>query len=42
MSVMMLAAGKGSDIHVRCEGNDETAALTAIQDLINQRFGEGE
>ncbi len=42
MSVMMLAAGKGSDIHVRCEGNDETAALRAIQDLINQRFGEGE
>ena len=42
MSVMMLAAGKGSDIHVRCEGNDETAALSAIQYLINQRFGEGE
>jgi phosphocarrier protein len=42
MSVMMLAASIGSDIVVRCEGNDETAALAAIQDLINQRFGEGE
>mgnify|MGYP003625741825 FL=1 len=42
MSVMMLAASKGSDITVRCEGSDETAALAAIQDLINQRFGEGE
>ncbi|WP_373081779.1 HPr family phosphocarrier protein [Zhongshania sp.] len=42
MSVMMLAAGNGSDITVSCDGSDEAAALAAIQDLINQRFGEGE
>ena len=40
MSVMMLAAAKGSIIIIRCDGEDEEAALTALVDLINDYFGE--
>ncbi|MEX1668490.1 HPr family phosphocarrier protein [Zhongshania guokunii] len=42
MALMMLAASKGTEIAVICDGSDEDAAMAAIQDLINQRFGEGE
>ena len=42
MGVMMLAAAKGTDITVSAEGDDAEAALTAIGDLINDYFGEGE
>lgn len=40
MSVMMLAASQGSLITVRCEGDDEQIALTAIVELIDDYFGE--
>lgn len=42
MSVMMLAAEKGSIINIQCEGNDEQAALSALAELINDYFGEEE
>jgi len=42
MGVMMLAAAKGSVITIETEGGDEEAALRAIQDLIADKFGEGE
>lgn len=42
MGVMMLAAGKGSEIHVMAEGRDEKEALNSIEELIQDRFGEGE
>ncbi|AKH68855.1 phosphotransferase system HPr (HPr) family protein [Spongiibacter sp. IMCC21906] len=42
MAVMMLAATKGSDITIRCDGADEQKALNAITDIINNRFDEGE
>ncbi|MCL7461473.1 HPr family phosphocarrier protein [Pseudomonas sp. NW5] len=42
MSVMMLAAGKGSDIHISTEGEQAEEALTALQALINDYFEEGE
>ncbi|MAK44780.1 MULTISPECIES: HPr family phosphocarrier protein [Spongiibacter] len=42
MSVMMLAASKGMTLHIRCEGEDEQAALDALVDLIERRFDEGE
>ncbi|MDF1693033.1 MAG: HPr family phosphocarrier protein [Zhongshania sp.] len=42
MALMMLAASKGTEITVNCQGSDEDAAMAAVQDLINQRFGEGE
>jgi phosphocarrier protein HPr len=42
MGVMMLAAGKGSSIVVETNGADEQPALTAILDLIADKFGEVE
>jgi len=42
MSVMMLAAAKGSSIIISCDGDDERAAMTALQELINDKFGEEE
>ena len=42
MGVMMLAAGQGSRIRLEINGVDETAACAALEQLIAQRFGEGE
>ncbi len=42
MGVMMLAAGKGSIIGLEANGTDEAAAMTALQTLIANCFGEGE
>lgn len=42
MSVMMLAAGKGSMLTLRAEGGDEENASAAIHELVNDFFGEGE
>lgn len=42
MGVMMLAAAKGSKIVIETEGDDEAAAMQALQNLISDRFGEGE
>ena len=42
MSVMMLAAGKGTVLDLQIEGDDEEAALEALQTLIDNRFGEAE
>ena len=42
MGVMMLAAAKGSVVLIEANGADEAAAMTALQTLINDYFGEGE
>ena len=42
MSVMMLAAVKGTDLQIRTDGDDADVALHAVVDLVNDRFGEGE
>ena len=42
MGVMMLAAAKGSTITIDTEGEQADDALLAIQDLVADRFGEGE
>ena len=42
MAVMLLAAPIGSEIRVRVEGEDEEMAMTAIAELIADRFGEAE
>lgn len=42
MAVMMLAAGKGTEIYLHTEGEDEQAALDGLIALINNRFDEGE
>ena len=42
MGVMMLAAAKGSTITIDTEGEQADEALQAIQELVADRFGEGE
>jgi phosphocarrier protein HPr len=42
MGVMMLAAAKGATITVETSGDKEQEAMTAIQKLIDDLFGEGE
>lgn len=42
MAVMMLAASKGTDLHIEASGDDADAALAALTDLINRRFDEEE
>ena len=42
MAVMMLAAGKGTQVHLLTEGEQDTDALEALVALINNYFDEGE
>jgi len=42
MGVMMLAAGVGNTITLRCDGPDESAALAAMADLFERKFDEGQ
>lgn len=42
MGVMMLAAGKGTEMTLEVQGPDEEEALQAMKQLIEERFGEGE
>ena len=42
MSVMMLAAGKGTTLDLEIDGGDEEAALAALMSLIEKRFDEPE
>jgi phosphocarrier protein HPr len=42
MGVMMLAAGIGSTVELEASGEDEQAAIEAIERLFAQRFGEAE
>jgi|SRR5215469_14742624 phosphocarrier protein len=40
MGLMMLAAGQGSKLRIRCEGPDAEKALEELEELINARFNE--
>jgi phosphocarrier protein HPr len=42
MGVMMLAASQGTELTLQIDGPDEDAMLTALTELINNRFGEAE
>ncbi len=42
LSLMMLAAGKGTVLNIYIDGPDEHDALNAITDLVNNRFDESE
>lgn len=42
MAVMMLAAGKGTELMLNFDGADETQAHDALVALINNRFDEPE
>ena len=40
MGVMLLAAGPGTDVVLRVEGEDEAAAADAVADLFARNFDE--
>ena len=42
MGVMMLAAGMGSKVEIETDGPEEEAAMQALRQLIDGRFGEAE
>lgn len=42
MGLLLLAAAKGSSIHVAASGKDATAAIEAIAKLCADKFGEEE
>ncbi len=42
LSLMMLAAGKGTTLTIHIDGPDEADALDAITNLVNNRFDESE
>jgi len=42
MGIMMLAAGKGTQVDLTVDGEDEDQALAALLALIDNRFGEDE
>ena len=42
MGIMMLAAGKGTEISLVTVGPAEDEAMTALENLIINRFGEAE
>ena len=42
MGIMMLAAGKGTEISLVTVGSDEDEAMTALENLIINKFGEPE
>jgi phosphocarrier protein len=41
MAMMMLAAGKGTKIHLSTDGHQEQEAMDALVALINNYFDEG-
>lgn len=42
MGVMMLAAGKGTNLELIATGADEDVAVQRLEKLVMDRFGEGE
>ena len=40
MGLMMLAAGQGSKLRIRCEGPDADKAIAELEELINAKFNE--
>ena len=40
IGLMMLAAGQGSKLCIRCEGSDAEKAMEELEELINARFNE--
>jgi phosphocarrier protein HPr len=42
MAIMMLAATCGTDAQLICDGNDQEQALSAILELVEDKFGEDE
>ena len=42
LGMLTLAATRGSIVLVTCQGSDQEAAMAAVVDCIESRFGEGE
>jgi len=42
MGLMMLAAGQGSKLRIRCEGLDAEKAMEELEALINAKFNDEE
>ena len=42
LGILLLAAGRGAVVTVKADGEDERAALDAVQQLIDQKFDEVE
>lgn len=42
MGVMLLAAGKGTELQIEADGTDEEQVLQALKELFDNRFGEEE
>ena len=40
MGMMMLAAGKGTSIVIEANGQDALRAVKALEELVEERFGE--
>jgi len=40
LGVMMLAAERGAELILRADGADETQALAALVQVVNDKFGE--
>lgn len=40
MGIMMLAAAQGNTITIRAQGPDEGEAIRALEELLENRFGE--
>ncbi len=42
LGLLLLAAPVGSELTVICDGADEQTAMEALEELVLDRFGEGE
>ena len=42
LGILLLAAGRGSSVHVKADGEDERDALDAVEKLIDAKFDEVE
>lgn len=42
MGIMMLGAGRGTELELIADGSDEEAAAEALAELVENRFGEKE
>jgi phosphocarrier protein HPr len=40
LGILLMAAAQGSQLTIRCEGQDETDAMNAVTGLIANRFDE--
>ncbi len=42
LGILLLAAGRGTTITLKVAGDDESAAVDAVQELIDRKFDESE